>query len=934
MTTLFDDIHTEEEAALPVVQGSLAERMPPRDYQAEANGEFLRAYEAGERHLLYRLATGLGKAQPIWEKVLTPYGWVAIGDLRVGDLVIGVRGEPVRVTGVYPQGARDIYKIECSDHATTYACAEHLWRVRDKYEKRRRKPGKVVTTAQMARSIHRRWEIPIPLPIKFPEADLPVDPYALGILIGDGSLSSSAVGFSTADPFIVEKMRSAFGDDQRVVYRSKYDYGIVRTEPGRRNPVKVDLEHLGLQRKKSDKKFIPIEYMQGSVNQRLSLLRGLMDSDGTVVDGCGASFSTSSKELANDVIALVRSLAGTARMTVKKTVGLDSWRVTLRMPPGVNPFLLPRKSLAYRPRGKYKPARIVDSVELSGRAECVCIQVDSPDRLYVTNDFIVTHNTYCGALTAEHWLRMSDKNRVLVLAYERGLVHQFREELQEFLPGVEVGLEMSNDGTVGRWPPPVTCASRQSLYLAKDDSSRLFKFDAKKYNWLIIPDECHGWKYSMPSCKHIVDWFEQNPDSAWLGLTATPERGDGVSLARLFGHVCVEMRLSRAISEGYLVPLKQKFIQVTGVDFAALREVAGDFDEGELDAILSEREQLLSMAVPLLETVGTRRTLVFVPGVNCAKALAATINAEIKARNLPHGPADYMVGATPEDVRAQTISAHQSGRLQFMIVCGLCRAGYNDPGIECVAVFRPTKSRVMAEQMKGRGVRALRGTLKPGMSQAERLAAIAASAKPSCLILDLVGVSGMPEVASTAHLLASGEADEVVERANQIVAADENDDTVEEAIEKAKSQIAEEREAARLAAEERKRREQEEYDRRAKIRGKVQYQARDVDGLRGSAVAAPGPIGDGPTDKQVRALVRLGWGRRDAERLTKRQASAIIGKSRSNAGEPYRPAPKADTSAPPTDKQIRVLERHGIEVPPTFGEAAKLITSIKWEPVH
>lgn len=543
-----------------------------------------------------------------------------------------------------------------------------------------------------------------------------------------------------------------------------------------------------------------------------------------------------------------------------------------------------------------------------------------------------TGKTFTACLAAEHWLSLDPMNRVMVLAYERGLVTQFHDEIAEFLPGVSLGMEMSSDAQVSRNALPlVTVASRQTLYIGENDQSRLYKFDPEKYNWLIVPDECHGWKYGLKSCRPIVDWFEQNPNSAWLGLTATPERGDGVSLKRLFGHNCCELRLGDAIDQGYLVPLRQKYIQVEGVDFKNLREVAGDFDDSELDEILSEREQLLAMAVPLLETVGNRRTLIFCPGVNCAKALARTITAEIAARGLPHGGAQSMDGSTPEDQRRAIIDGHQRGDFQFLVVCGLCRAGYNDPGLGCVAVFRPTKSRVMAEQMKGRGVRTLRGTLKPGMTAEERRAAIAASDKPYCLIIDLVGVSGIPEVASTAHLLASGEADEVVDRANKRLVESGEDESIEDAIAKSKAEIKEEREAARLARLERERKDREEAERRARLRAEVKYHTRDVAGIEDAGDAHdPRPIESRPTPKQVAALVRMGWSRASAERLTKRQASGVIGKARS--AQPDRsPIPSiVNPGDPPTAKQVAVLERHGKPVPETFREAAQILTSIRW----
>lgn len=529
--------------------------------------------------------------------------------------------------------------------------------------------------------------------------------------------------------------------------------------------------------------------------------------------------------------------------------------------------------------------------------------------------------TYAAALTAEEWLYADpDRRRVIAIACERTLVKQFRDELIGFLPQFDVGLEMSDDGTVHPdYLPPITVASRQSLYLDAAQRSRLYKFDAERYDWLVICDEAQLWAYSLPSCTHICDWFWQNPASCFLGLSATPQRGDGKTLERIFGGVCCELRLGAAQADGYLVPFRQRFIQVDGVDFKNLHEVAGDFDEGELDAIVSDRQHLVELIEPLLRESGDRRTLVFCPGVESAKAVARAINAEIDERGLPHGRAESMDGATPDDIRDEITGRHKRGESQYLVVCGLCRAGYDDPGIGCVAVFRPTKSRTLAEQMKGRGVRPLRGLLNGLATADERLAAIASSAKPDCLVIDMVGVSRMPEVASTIRIYAEAEPDEVIERAEQIAEQDA-DVTVAEAVERAKQQIADEREKARREREERERKAAEEARRQAKLRAEVHYTARDVNGpADGGADYRPGRIGPPATDAQVRKLVSLGWSERNARGLTKKQAGGVIGRM---------------LNAKPNEQQVRVLSRHGRPVPKNYQDAVAAIRELNRDLSH
>jgi superfamily II DNA or RNA helicase len=442
--------------------------------------------------------------------------------------------------------------------------------------------------------------------------------------------------------------------------------------------------------------------------------------------------------------------------------------------------------------------------------------------------------TVSGALIAMRWLGLGDDRRVIVIAHERQLVGQFAEEIEGILgivPGVEMGQEHKIDC---RNVPLITVASRATLY-EKDTgdgvkASRLYKFDNQRFKWIVIIDECHRWAYKLKSCRHILDWFEANPESRRLGLTATPERGDKTSLARLFPEVASDYRLYDidggpcAVRDGWAVAYDQRFVTVEAIDFKNLREISGDFDEGELSTILMERENLLKLIRPTLDIVGEKRTIIFNPTVAMAKAVAQTINGEL-------GDAMCAVsldGSVPDDERKSVYQRHQSGAFQFLSVCGLCREGYNDPGIQAVAVYRPTKSRSLAEQMKGRGCRPLRGVVDGLDSPEERLAAIAASDKPTCIIVDLVGVTGMADCASTAHILAEGKPDEVIERANKnAVKKDGPVDMADEI-----------RNAERELDDERREREYREAQRKARIEAEVRYQQQQVPQGRGGNVSS------------------------------------------------------------------------------------------------
>src|SRR5438552_6918931 len=160
------------------------------------------------------LAYMRGRAQPLTAKVLTPDGWRPIGDLAVGDLVVGSDGLPTPVLGVYPQGRRPVYLVTTQDGASTLACGEHLWTVRTPDDRSHGRPSRVLQTQEMIGQLRRghlhRFELPLVAPVEFVPREVPIDPYALGLLLGDGCLTTTTTpSFSPADPELVEALDAA-----------------------------------------------------------------------------------------------------------------------------------------------------------------------------------------------------------------------------------------------------------------------------------------------------------------------------------------------------------------------------------------------------------------------------------------------------------------------------------------------------------------------------------------------------------------------------------------------------------------------------------------------------------------------------------------------------------------------------------------------------
>ena len=366
------------------------------------------------------LAYMRGRAQPVDTPVLTPEGFRPIGSLAVGDLVVGSDGHPTSVLGVYPQGRKEIFRVSTQDGASTRACGEHLWHVTTRHDRRRGQPARVLQTRQMIgrwRQGHfRRFELPIVEPVQMQRREVPVDAYALGRLLGDGCVGGSTwPSFSTSDPAPYGGVDGALSDND-VRRRDGVDSVLRRRGGGARGVVVADpltaaLRDLGLEGTDFGSRFVPVEYLVNSVDVRLGVLQGLLDTDGAAVRRLGRTgriqYVTSSDRLRDDVVFLVRSLGGVVYARTRPAAGRlfggtagratssrrDAHVLDIRLPAAVPPFRLERKREIYDACGGGRSRRMIDSIEPAGEADCVCICVAAADSLYVTEDFLLTHNT-------------------------------------------------------------------------------------------------------------------------------------------------------------------------------------------------------------------------------------------------------------------------------------------------------------------------------------------------------------------------------------------------------------------------------------------------------------------------------------------------------------------------------------------------------------
>ena len=338
---------------------------------------------------------GTGKGQPVSALVMTPTGSRRMGDLLPGDDVIGSDGMPTRVLEVHLLGERDLYRVGFSDGSSLLVTEDHLWQVTSRYG-----GTKVLETKALAGRLHEsdghaRYSIPVTSPVQFASRELPLHPYVMGALLGDGTFRHH-VGISSADEDVIRVVESLLPEGDGLVQKSDYDWSVIG---GATRTILKELELFG---RYSYEKHIPDDYLWSSERDRLLLLQGLMDTDGNVDTRGVVEFHSTSAALAEGVRHLVESLGGTCRMSTRTTRythagqtrrGRPVHLVRMALPNDITPVTLPRKVVRIRPRTKYLPSRRMESIVPEGREEARCLRVAADDHLYVTERFIVTHNT-------------------------------------------------------------------------------------------------------------------------------------------------------------------------------------------------------------------------------------------------------------------------------------------------------------------------------------------------------------------------------------------------------------------------------------------------------------------------------------------------------------------------------------------------------------
>lgn len=466
-------------------------------------------------------AAGCGKAQPYYSKILTPSGWTTFEDVVPGQQICCPDGTTALVKSIFDRDIRPVYRVTFADNRSMDCCDEHLFKVRSSSWNRE---WHLMTCAEIAKQL--AWQdisVPFTLPpsLRFQrnQQHTPIPPYIMGVLLGNGGLTTD-IRFTSHDVEIKTRVEMLLDERLHLSERGEHAWSIVRKTKSNTDALswRNYLTKVGLFGLKSHEKFVPDDYKFLTTEERTDLLQGLLDTDGTVSSEGAISFTTASVRLRDDLIFLVRSLGGRASWTSKiptyaylgeKRTGLEAFTVFVNYRDPKALFSLSRKRDRLRDKGIRHEILSIKSIEYVADLPVRCILIDHPDRLYITDDFIVTHNTTLATSVftalkqagrqAEHvheFVRYDiHAHGPMTSIWEQYRTRQFQKELEDAVPN-DVDYVICDSGTLS----PYFYAS---LYAdASEPRQRLVLQDMYRYFITDLFTRRYDLVFYLPSFDH------------------------------------------------------------------------------------------------------------------------------------------------------------------------------------------------------------------------------------------------------------------------------------------------------------------------------------------------------------------------------------------------------------------------------------------------
>ena len=462
---------------------------------------------------------GLGKEQPYSEPVLTPDVYALMGDLKVGDFVVARNGKPTRILNIYEQGEKDVYRVTFSDGTSTRCGLEHLWNVKTLNDVSRKRGYRTLSLKDIMKNyvterIDNRYpdkkrkaynySVPVCDAVEFANnGGVTINPYVLGVIIGDGCISQHSVSISKPNRELRQRVQSLVqnGDIVTDFASDGMTFRISNKVSNQPSWTKCELEKLGLMGKLSKEKFIPNPYLCASVQDRKDLLQGLVDTDGHIVSEGVIEYSTSSAQLCNDVSFLARSLGYIVRVVERQSYYknggelFDNYRI-------------------YLYNDKARKLKSITNIELVGKEKCRCIYVDDTEHLYITNDFVVTHNT----VQQLEWAQkvMERVNMPILILAPLAVVSQTIKE------GVKFGYVVNEVPDNNDYFTPTS----NGIFITNYDN--IEHVDAKSFGGIILDESSILKNFQGKTKQKLIDDFRSTPYK--LACTATPSPNDTTEL--------------------------------------------------------------------------------------------------------------------------------------------------------------------------------------------------------------------------------------------------------------------------------------------------------------------------------------------------------------------------------------------------------------------
>lgn len=356
-----------------------------------------------------------GRAIENNEKIPTPEGWKKIKDIQIGDFLFDAQGVPTKVLNIFPQKQEEIYLITFKDGRKIKCTKDHLWSFNTKSQKEDSKKNRkfytksteeILKNFQIKKGKTYNILIPVNSAVSYNKKNHSIPPYVLGLLLGDGCLRTSHNGilqFSSKNDELPNKI--AILMDWHVKHsESNYTYWFSDKEDKNIKVENLFKDYPQLINTSSQTKFIPQEYLQGSIEDRLSLLQGLLDTDGCVTTGGRVNFSTVSPLLKDNIKELCQSLGLIVNITEippRRYGKKESFNIHIMGKPEIKKELFQLREKKEKMlkwfnsstnKNKYDFNPIIKIERINEIADCTCFEVDNNENLFLVGDFIVTHN--------------------------------------------------------------------------------------------------------------------------------------------------------------------------------------------------------------------------------------------------------------------------------------------------------------------------------------------------------------------------------------------------------------------------------------------------------------------------------------------------------------------------------------------------------------